>query len=456
MIEKTVLKDHLPVKIRKGFDFQDELVLAVVTATKPDFYKQAPLLPAADKAGIKTIVIHTGQHYDELLGHGMKEFKLEDRVAFNLQVRGDLLQKSYELVAKMGFVSRYLRENFPKILFIPIVHGDTLVAGMAPIGWMFGRGEKVAQNEAGLRGMAPKSFSKDPETYINNQWSGEWVMSRQEPFPEQWDTFTAGAGAEFQFAPTELNKTHLLNEGNPEDRIFVVGNSVVDAVEAKSRKGSSETSVFDDFPELENGEWIRMDIHRRLNLTEARFKSIVNGAFDLVKRGEQIVWIELSGTRFALEKFGLRKKVIELAKSRPNFLFTPLWKEYSHVMEFLNSGHCLAELTDSGSMQEELNHLGVPCMTVRYNTDRPETVMKARSNLLVPAYSSDFFSGTVRHIKENGLTDQMKKGQKLYGSRVADKIIAVFKKLYDGGKLKTLRSVPEVLGIAEDSKVSFL
>ncbi|MBR9681230.1 MAG: UDP-N-acetyl glucosamine 2-epimerase [Candidatus Altiarchaeota archaeon] len=456
MVEKVVLPNHLPVKINKGFEFEDEMVLAVVTATKPDFYKQAPLLPAADKAKVRTIIIHAGQHYDELLGHGMKEFKLEERVAFNLQIRGDLLQKSYELVAKMGFVSRYLQKKFPKTRFVPIVHGDTLVTGMAPIGWMFGRGEKGAQNEAGLRGMAPKTFSKDSAEYINNQWYGDWIMARQEPFPEQWDTFTAGASSEFQFAPVELNKKHLLNEGNPEDRIFVVGNSVVDAVDAKSKKGSSQTSVFDDYPELENGEWIRMDIHRRLNLTENRFKAVVQGTFDLVESGEKIVWIELPGTKFALESFGLREKVIKLSKAKSNFLFTPLWKEYSHVMEFLTSGHCLSELTDSGSMQEELNHLGVPCMTVRYNTDRPETVMQAKTNLLVPAYSAKFFSETVGHIKKEGMLEQMKKGPKLYGSNVAEKIIAVFKQLYAEGELTPMRSVPDALGFGKDSSVTWL
>lgn len=456
MLEKKVLENHLPVQINPNLEFGDEMVLAIVTATKPDFYKQAPLIPAADKAKVKSFVIHAGQHYDDLLGHGLKEFKISERIAFNLQIRGDLLQKSYELIAKMGFVSRYLRKHFPKTRFIPIVHGDTLVTGIAPIGWMFGRGEKVAQNEAGLRGMAPAKFSKDSAEYIHNQWNGDWILARQEPFPEQWDTFTAGASSEFQFAPVELNKEHLLREGNPEDRIFVVGNSVIDAVESKSHLDPKSKSVFDEFPQLENGEWIRMDIHRRLNLTENRFKAIVQGTFDLIERGEKIVWIELSGTKFALERFGLRNKVMELAKKKDNFIFTPLWKEYAHVMEFLTSGHCLAELTDSGSMQEELNHLGVPCMTVRFNTDRPETVMQARSNLLVPAYSGEFFAETVRYIKENGMLDEMKRGKKLYGTNASDKIISVFKDLHQRGELQAMRSVPEVLGIQKDSKVEFL
>jgi len=456
MKEITVLKDFLPVAMKEGLQFGDELVLAVVTATKPDFYKQAPLIPAADKLGVKTIVIHTGQHYDELLGHGMKEFRLDERVAFNLQVRGDLLQKSYELVAKMGWVARQLKESYPDTTFVPMVHGDTLVAGMAPIGWMFGRGEKVAQNEAGLRGMAPKKFSENPEEYANHQWEGEWVMARQEPFPEQWDTFTAGAGCEFHFAPVELNRKHLITEGYPEDRIFTVGNSVVDAVEAKAVRPDGGASVFDEYPGLEASDaWIRMDIHRRLNLTEKRFKAIVAGTLELVKQGEHVVWVELPGTKFALETYGLREQLVREANARPNFMFTPLWKEYAHVIEFLKSGRCSAELTDSGSMQEELNHLRVPCMTVRFNTDRPETVKDAKSNLLVPPFSSSFFSGMVTHVRTN-LLETMKKGKPLYGREVAPKIVRTLKDFYDRGELRLLRSVPDVLGISKDDKVTFL
>src|SRR5207247_5777621 len=70
------------------------------------------------------------------------------------------------------------------------------------------------------------------------------------------------------------------------------------------------------------------------------------------------------------------------------FLMTPLWKEYANVIEFLDSGRCWAEMTDSGSMQEELLYFPkVTSLTVRLNTDRPETIFDAKSNVLVPPLS---------------------------------------------------------------------
>ncbi len=175
---------------------------------------------------------------------------------------------------------------------------------------------------------------------------------------------------------------------------LLLGNSIVDAVETKLKE-KPEESIFDIYSDLEEDEWIRVDIHMRSNLSRRRFFAIFEGVLNLVEMGYNIVWIELPAIKFALEKYGLRKKLIKLSEEKKNFLFTGLWKYYAHVIEFISSDHFLAELTDSGSMQEELNYLSKPCLTVRFNTDRPETVFEARSNLLVPPYSGGFFSGFV-------------------------------------------------------------
>ncbi|MBR9680680.1 MAG: UDP-N-acetyl glucosamine 2-epimerase [Candidatus Altiarchaeota archaeon] len=432
----------------------EEFVVCIVTATKPDFYKQWSLLPAADKLNVPVIVINTGQHHDNLLGFGLEEFNIKKYIAFDLNIRGDLLEKGYEIIAKTGFVAKKLKEFSPKTKFIPVVHGDTLAAGVFPIGWMFATGKKVAQNEAGLRGMTPV-FDKDPETFIDNQWDGKWSISRQEPFPEQWDTFVAGASSEIHFAALQLNKDHLIREGTPDDRIYVVGNSVVDAMEY-TKKNKPEVSIFEEYPKLEDYDnWLRVDIHRRANLSEDRFKAVFSGVQSLVKEGQPIAWVELPGTKFALKKYNLRDKIINMSKEFDNFLFTPLWKSYSHVMEFFRSGNCSAVLTDSGSLQEELNQLGLPALTVRYNTDRPETVYEAKSNLLVPPHKG-LIEDLTRHVlARDDLLDRMSHGKKLYGEDVGIKIIQKIKALGESG-IQMNRTVPEVLGITKKSDIEFL
>ena len=130
-------------------------VLAIVTGTKPDFYKQAPLIAEAAKEKVPAFVIDTGQHYDEVLGHGIKEFGIENMVACNMQIRGSLMEKASELLLKFAHFGKICKDMHPYNSILPIVHGDTLVAGITPLSWLFGLGQKVAQNEAGLRSMSP-------------------------------------------------------------------------------------------------------------------------------------------------------------------------------------------------------------------------------------------------------------------------------------------------------------
>jgi len=78
----------------------DSKVLVVVTGTKPDFYKQAPLVREAIVRDLPLFVINIGQHYDEVLGFGIKEFCIENLVACNLRIRGDLMQKASDLLLK--------------------------------------------------------------------------------------------------------------------------------------------------------------------------------------------------------------------------------------------------------------------------------------------------------------------------------------------------------------------
>jgi UDP-N-acetylglucosamine 2-epimerase len=409
----------------------EDFVVAVVTATKPDFYKQAPVVAAARERDIPCFVLHTGQHYDDLLGHGLDEYDLAEHIAVDLNVRGGLSQKTAELMTRIASVADTLATSYPDTTVLPVVHGDTLAAGIVPQAWLFATNSGVAHNEAGLRSMAPP-FDRygTPAEFIEEQWNGDWELNRTEPFPEQYDTFVGSAASTYHFAPTALNRDHLVREGYPEEvhgqeRIPIVGNSVVDAIEMK--KGGHGESVFDVYPILERrDDWIRVDVHRRANLLPDRFRAIVDAVIGLVKAGYNVNFVELNATKAALENYGLREKLLRLDEDHDNFLFSGLWKRHAHVYEFLESGQCFAELTDSGSMQEELNHIEEAiCLTARFNTDRPETVFEANSNLLVPPISGAFMQGMVEHVHGNdSLRERLCSGPSLYGENVADSIVS--------------------------------
>lgn len=432
-MDLEINKDTIEKEMEKG-----DFVLAIVTSTKPDFYKQAPLMKAAESFDVPSFVMHTGQHYDDLLGHGLEEYDLKQKLGANLNIRGGLNRKTAEIMERTKKLAKYL-EGFEDKKVLPIVHGDTLAAGIVPQAWMFSTNKKTAHNEAGLRGMTPVTNDFAPiDEFIDEQFNGEWEIDRNEPFPEQYNTFIGSAASQFLFPPTETNKEHLKREGYHEEsgnrkNMKAVGNSVVDAIEMKSNE-ELEESVFDIYPKLEErDDWIRVDIHRRANIQPGRFSAIIEGVVELVERGYNVNFVEMNATKQALDNYGLRKKIERLDKKHENFLFTGLWKKHAHVYEFLKSGKCFAALTDSGSMQEELNHIEETiCLTARFNTDRPETVFNANTNLLVPPVSGEFIRMMVEHVYENEeLVKRMKDGDKLYGSQVGTKMMNFLIKQYD-------------------------
>ena len=357
------------------------------------------------------------------------------------------MEKSGDLILKFGYFGRYLKEHYPSHHILPIVHGDTLVAGMATLSWVFGLGQKVGQNEAGLRSMSPKIIQKIKinqipdnkflEKFLVEQLSTKWFLTREEPFPEQIDTWVCSAGTKFFFAPTQLNKEHLIREGYPEEDIFTVGNSVVDAINLK-RINKPKKSIFEICPQLESGDWIRMDIHRRENLTYNRFNAIIGGLIDLITQTDfKVILILLNATKSALNKFDLYSKLQRLEEQySEKFIISDLWKEYGNVVEFLDSGKCWAEITDSGSMQEELLYFPKVCsFTMRLNTDRPETIFNAHGNLLIPPVNRNWLPKIVSMIyeKRENYGFDFKKKKQIYGrpGEVSKKIVKILKKEFE-------------------------
>jgi UDP-N-acetylglucosamine 2-epimerase (non-hydrolysing) len=311
-------------------------------------------------------------------------------------------------------------------------------------------GQKVGQNEAGLRSMSPEAMKKlkisqDPskpvvESFIRAQLEGKWFLTREEPFPEQIDTWICSAGTKYFFAPTKINKQNLVREGYPKESIHIVGNSVVDSIYLKRTHARSSESIFNIYPKLENGDWLRVDIHRRENLTPRRFESIVNALISLIKNTDhKIVLVMLNATKSALKIYNLESKLERLSEEfQDKFIITPLWKEYGHVIEFLDSGHCWAEMTDSGSMQEELLYFpNVLSLTVRLNTDRPETVFDAKSNILVPPVNPHWITSIVKETygRKEALGLILKNKKSIYGKpgQVSKSIVKIIKKEFEDG-----------------------
>lgn len=434
--------DWLPIKvdttqihtILKQAESERKWCIQIVIGTKPDFYKQYSLIYWARKLNLPLILLTTGQHFETPLNHGLKEFQMTPII--DLRIRGDLLQKTNELFYKMGYLAKWYRKIAPNTIVLPIPHGDTISAAITATAWFLSVRQGVAQNEAGLRSMSPNVIYdlerlSTPDSYdqfIRGQWDDEWFVIRDEPYPEQWDTFVCGAASCYFFAPHDINVTHLKRECYPPDRIRKVGNSIVDAINSHS---PPHESIFDLYPKLDDYDnWIRVDIHRRGNLGRLRFGNLIKTLSMLLEDEMPILLINMNATSAALRYYNLDHTIEQWSENYPHFLFTPLWDNYGNVIEFWKSGKCLMEFTDSGSIQEELNELSNTfCCTMRFSTDRPESIFDAHSNVLIPPYSPELMTSLLKYIiNSDSIQKTMRHSKKLYGQSVGKQIMEYLNK----------------------------
>ncbi len=423
----------------------------ICIATKPDIIKQVPLYKELKKRGHLVILGHTGQHYDENLSGGMlKEFGVEPD--FNLNVRGAAYEVVSQIIGRLGYVIGELKEpTFVKAsvgrrgkIVIPYVHGDTTTAMAASNAGYCHRFASV-HVEAGIRTLTP-----DYDRW-GNDWSDiaawrefqmnrdNWKCGSQEPFPEQFNTRCSEAATGIHLAPVELDREFMKNEGFAEDRIFTVGNSVADAtMDAMERM--DQATVFDRHPTLADGDFVRFCIHRGENcINEQRFRAIYDAMKSLILDGRKVLLISLFKTEQALENFGLKEEVDQLAKEHENFVYSPVWAEYVDVIAAMSKAAVCA--TDSGSMQEEMNVMGIPCVTLRFGSDRSESAMNG-GNIIAPPVDSMVIKSIVEYAWNN---QKMKDADKIYGENVSAKCIDAVEQVLKNGDV--FRSDEERLGI---------
>lgn len=405
----------------------EQHVHVVLIATKPDIIKQVPLYKELKRRGHVVLLAHTGQHYDENLSGGMlREFGVEPD--FNLNVRGEMYQVVSQIIARFGWVIGELQKRGKTV--IPYVHGDTTTA-MAVSNAGFCQGCSSVHVEAGIRTLTPqfKKFNEQakssisPEHFPVELWhqflqdQHNWERGSLEPYPEQFNTRAAEAGTGIHLAPVELDRYFLEQEGFPADRVFVVGNSVTDAVkEALDR--AQQSSIFQKYPRLAQGNFVRFCVHRRENcLSESRFRAIYGAMKELIQEGRGVLLISLHQTEKAFERFGLKSEVESLVQQYPNFIYSPVWAEYVDVVAAMSKASVCA--TDSGSMQEEMNAMGVPCVTLRFGSDRSESIING-GNLIAPPVDSTMIKNIITYAWDHPF---LRSRPKLYGTNVSAKCV---------------------------------
>ena len=319
-----------------------ELRLAIVVGTRPEIVKMAPLIRAATARGLRPLVAHTGQHYSfEMNAVFFHELGLP-QPDVNLEVGSGA--PAAQLAAITGGMAAWVERERPDWM---LVEGDTnSVLGAALAANK--SGVRVGHVEAGLR-----SFDRS--------------------MPEELNRILTDHLSDLLFAPTEHAAVQLAREGIEADRVRVTGNTVVDELLIQ-RDRALASGALEKHGVASRG-YALATVHRAENTDDAsRLLGIVDGLGRSADRlGVPVLCALHPRTRARLDSLG--------AAVPPTVrLLPPL-----PYLEFLglHAGAALM-LTDSGGLQEEACVLGVPCVTMRDTTERPESV-EAGANQLAGA-----------------------------------------------------------------------
>lgn len=444
-MKTTKYKDN-SIFIRPNFWYdiqntENKYAHIIMIATKPDIIKQAPLYLELKKRGELVILVHTGQHYDYNLSKWvLMEFNMN--VDINLNIYWNIHKKYSLIVERLWDFLVEIYEKYKKIP-VPYVHGDTMTATTADKAAFLNK-FAVVHVEAWIRTFTPSSdfykklfenFEKEKfswDKYYNSLQNFEiYERGSIEPYPEQFDTRAIEWSTWFFAAPVDLYRETLIQEWFPKENIKVVGNTVADAIKISKQK-IPNSNAFENFPNMENKPFIFITIHRRENtLKKERFLVIYNAIKKLIEDWIYVCFLWLYASEFAIDNYWLREEIENLKiKYKENFAYGPALAHHSEVMDMISKAW--AVVTDSWSMQEEANIIWVPCVTVRFGSDRTETILNW-TNIIAPPINSKLIAEIVKGAIWN---KNMIKKEHIYWENVSVKIIDwVLEMLKKDGKL---------------------
>ncbi|WP_458406513.1 non-hydrolyzing UDP-N-acetylglucosamine 2-epimerase [Methanobrevibacter sp.] len=352
--------------------------IATILGTRPEIIKMAPIIDEISKRGIDQIVLHTGQHYDkEMSDNFFRDLEIPTP-DYNIHVGSGTHGKQTGLMMKG--IEEVLLDEKPDIV---LVQGDTnavlagaLVASKLHIA--------VGHVEAGLR-------------------SFDMTM------PEEVNRRAADVTSTMYFIPTEESAINLLAEGFSRKNMFVTGNTVVDAcfrhLEIAKKRGIGEKSLSElDIEHMDN--ILTLTMHRAENVDDKhRVMNIIGALKEL--NDMNIIFPIHPRTKNTLQNFGLFD---ELNNMEHVHIIKPLG--YLDFLQLTSASTLI--LTDSGGLQEEAITLNVPALTLRYNTERPETVA-AGGNILVGSDKDVILENARKILDDKEFADKMKNAKNPYG-----------------------------------------
>jgi UDP-N-acetylglucosamine 2-epimerase (non-hydrolysing) len=325
--------------------------ILIVFGTRPEALKMAPLVKEFQKYEdvFNTVVCVTGQHR-QMLDQVLNLFEIKPDYDLNIMKRGqDLFDVTSDVLIGLRDVLGKVKPD------LVLVHGDTTTSFSAALA-AFYKQVTVGHIEAGLR--------------TNNIYS---------PWPEELNRQVVGKIAKYHFSPTTSCKENLLNEGVSEKKVYVTGNTVIDALLFANERINSNNHITEKI--IENLNNFGYDVNRikdskKLVLITGHRRENFGEGFENICKGIKELSAKFPSVDFVYPMHlneNVRKPIQRIFKDNKNeniFFIEPL--EYLEFVYLMGQSYLI--LTDSGGIQEEAPSLGKPVLVMRDNTERPEAV----------------------------------------------------------------------------------
>jgi len=310
------------------------MLIDLIAGARPNFMKIAPIIDAIKAqqqkgAGIRYRLVHTGQHYDyNMSANFFEQLSIPDP-DINLGAGGGT--QAEQTAAIMTGYEKVLQQERPDLCMVVGDVTSTMACSIVARKMLV----DVAHVEAGIR-------------------SGDWTM------PEEINRIVTDSLANYFFTTSEGANENLRRSGVKEESIYFVGNTMIDTL-LKNLERLRRPAIWERSG-LKEGQYIVMTLHRPANVDEERKLKDLVDEIVLNSRGEPLVFPVHPRTAKILQRLGDHASNLHLIE--------PLgYLEFNYLVRYAR-----AVITDSGGITEETTVMGIPCMTLRDNTERPETI----------------------------------------------------------------------------------